>query len=240
MEIVILTSDSLRHKYLCNVLAQNFSLKKIIVQSKINYYNQRTPYIQEHFNKINQYEKQFFTSNFPIEAIYTKEINDKNLIQDISKNSIVVLFGTSIVNDIWLRNFRVINLHLGLSPYYRGSATLFWPFYNDEIECVGATIHYAVKKVDAGDILARVKPNIEIGDNYYTITNKTIKMAILKMVDVINNLDNITSIKQNLNFSKVYKKSDFNENVLKKVLDNYSYIDENILTKIKSSKKCSC
>jgi len=53
MEIIILTSDSFRHKYLCNILAQNFSIKKIIVQYKINYDNQRTPYIQE-FNKINQ------------------------------------------------------------------------------------------------------------------------------------------------------------------------------------------
>ena len=40
-----------------------------------------------------------------------------------------------------LKEFRskIINAHLGLSPYYRGSGTNIFPFVNKEIEYVGVT-----------------------------------------------------------------------------------------------------
>ena len=33
----------------------------------------------------------------------------------------------------------MINVHLGLSPYYKGSATNFWPFVNNELQFLGVT-----------------------------------------------------------------------------------------------------
>ena len=35
-----------------------------------------------------------------------------------------------------------LNIHLGLSPYYRGAGTNFWPLVNGEPEYCGATIHF--------------------------------------------------------------------------------------------------
>ena len=34
-----------------------------------------------------------------------------------------------------------INLHLGLSPWFKGSVTLFWPFYHLMPQFCGSTFH---------------------------------------------------------------------------------------------------
>jgi methionyl-tRNA formyltransferase len=62
-----------------------------------------------------------------------------------------------------------VNMHLGLSPYYRGAATNFWPLVNGEPECVGATIHLATLSVDAGPILRQARPAIEPEDGAHEI-----------------------------------------------------------------------
>jgi folate-dependent phosphoribosylglycinamide formyltransferase PurN len=241
-KVVILTSDSLRHKYFIKKISEYFDVIDIFSQKKKNYYTKRTPFIQEHFDKLSKTEKIFFEDdydNFSIKKV--ENINDMDLVKEVinKKPDFIALFGTSILKDIWLDNFenKIINLHLGLSPFYRGSGTLFWPFYYDEIECIGATIHLARKKVDSGEILARIKSDIEENDNYYTLNYKTIKKAINVYPKVVNDYldEKIIPLKQNINNSKVFKKKDFNEEALKKVLEKYG-------TKIKYRKegKCNC
>ena len=67
---------------------------------------------------------------------------------------LVFLFGSAIVRPPLLDHFagRMINMHLGLSPYYRGSATNFWPLVDGLPECVGVTVHHATAEVDGGAI----------------------------------------------------------------------------------------
>ena len=65
-------------------------------------------------------------------------------------------------------------MHLGLSPYYRGAATNFWPLVNREPECVGATIHQAILEVDAGAVLSQVRPELGPDDRAHDIGCKAI------------------------------------------------------------------
>ena len=92
----------------------------------------------------------------------------------------VLLFGTSIIRRPLLEAFsgRVINLHLGLSPWYRGSATNFWPLVNRQPELVGATIHVAEPKVDAGPILGQVRPAVEPADGSHEIGTRALIAAV--------------------------------------------------------------
>ena len=92
----------------------------------------------------------------------------------------VILYGSSIIKPPLLDFYKdkMINLHLGLSPYYRGSGTNFWPLVNREPECIGATIHLAVQRVDAGEILAQVRPAAEAGDRAHELGTKTIVAAL--------------------------------------------------------------
>jgi methionyl-tRNA formyltransferase len=258
MRTLVLTSNGLRHKYFLKVISENFELIGAVYEDKGEYYSKKqkeSSVAEEHFIKLGSTEKDFFQDeiqklslkNVEIKNINKNHINDEYIInwaKDL-KPDIIFLFGTGILKDGWLDRFenKIINLHLGLSPFYRGSATLFWPFVNDELECVGATIHIAAKKVDAGDILHREKPNIEFDDNYYSINYKTIKSTIdiLPSIAIKFIQGEIELIKQDISNGKVYKKSDFNESVLTSVLDKYKdSISKDVVSKIKGSNKCIC
>jgi folate-dependent phosphoribosylglycinamide formyltransferase PurN len=92
---------------------------------------------------------------------------------------VVLVFGTGILREPFLSVFegRIINIHLGLSPYYRGAGTNFWPLVNREPEYVGATIHYIDAGIDTGPILSHARPEIARGDGPHDVGNKTIVAA---------------------------------------------------------------
>ena len=114
---------------------------------------------------------------------------------------------------------RFINLHLGLSPYYRGSGTNFWPFVNKELEYVGSTILHLDEGIDTGDIICHVRPSIEYTDNVHSIGCKVIQESVKKLIDVMDFVDSggtLNRIKQwEITNPKYYKKRDFNEEILK-------------------------
>jgi methionyl-tRNA formyltransferase len=99
---------------------------------------------------------------------------------------VVLVFGCGILKDPVLRPFdgRIINIHLGLSPYYRGSGTNFWPLVNREPEYVGATIHYIDAGIDTGPIIGHVRPEIRGSDGPHDIGNRAITAAADLLVGV--------------------------------------------------------
>ena len=92
---------------------------------------------------------QIFKDKFKKIFIPPKQLNKKlfNHLKTKSYNY-VVSFGCSIIGDDLLKINRAkfINIHLGLSPYYLGSGTNFWPFVNNELQFLGATIMRTEKK----------------------------------------------------------------------------------------------
>ena len=67
-----------------------------------------------------------------------------------------------------------VNLHLGLSPWYRGSATLFWPFYFLQPQFAGATFHQILPEADAGGILHQTVPKLQSGDGIHNVGSKVV------------------------------------------------------------------
>jgi methionyl-tRNA formyltransferase len=255
MRALVLTSNSLRHKYYAQKLSIFFNVVGIISEPKRNYYNNvknESSIVKEHFIRLVGYEMKYFKDaafpkNIELMELEKSSINNDEVVQWAKDKNpdIIFLFGTVILQDNWLNSFpeKIINLHLGLSPFYRGSATLFWPIHNNELSCIGVTIHIATKKVDAGNIIGRVKPLLLAGDNYYAINCKAIKSGIDAMPKIINSYldNNIQIIQQDLSNSKLYKKSDFNEQALLKALENIGTgLTANDIQKINESNKCNC
>jgi folate-dependent phosphoribosylglycinamide formyltransferase PurN len=67
-----------------------------------------------------------------------------------------------------------VNLHLGLSPWYRGSATLFWPFYNLQPQFAGVTFHQIVAEADAGEIIHQAVPPLRRGDGIHDVSARAV------------------------------------------------------------------
>jgi methionyl-tRNA formyltransferase len=233
---LILTSNSLRHMYFANVMARALDVTGIISEPKSDYFERQiegSSLVKEHFANLSAYERKYLGDypsfpEVPTLFVKTKEINEAATL-DWARDrdaDVVLLFGTGILSDAWLDEYegRVVNLHLGFSPRYRGTATLFWPFVNDELEYVGATIHLAERRVDAGAILKVVTPDIAGGDNYYDISSKTIRKAIDSMPAVVNAYlaRELAPIPQNKAEQKYcYYKKDFSEDVLRGVMEKY-------------------
>lgn len=91
---------------------------------------------------------------------------------------IVVVYGTLVIGRKLIEGVpRIVNLHTGLSPKYRGSDTIFWPLHNGEPEAVGVTVHRLDPGIDSGPILARGRPRIEPCDDEPIIFAKAVQVG---------------------------------------------------------------
>lgn len=236
ISVLILTSNAPRHLYFANRLADSFIVKGIITEPKHDYFElqrQESALVRQHFVSLGEYEKRYLGSyedfpSSPLLKIGKQQINDEETLRWAidQQAEVILLFGTGILGEGWLTKFknRIINLHLGYSPRYRGSATLFWPFVHDELEYVGATIHLAEANVDGGAILEVVRPEIVPGDNYYDISCKTIRKAIDDLGAIVGKyLGGCLNPKQQVREAQkyLYRKADFKEEVLRLVLNKY-------------------
>jgi len=89
---------------------------------------------------------------------------------------VALVFGSGLIKDPLLSVLprQTLNLHLGLSPRYRGAATLFWPFYFLEPTYAGSTFHYLLTEPDAGEIVHQVTPELERDDTIHSVACKTV------------------------------------------------------------------
>lgn len=248
MKIVVLTSNSLRHKFFANTLTSHADDALVISECKpnnplIDSYDSND--IADHFHLRDETEKIFFPNNDFFIAktlpIIYKELNLDYVYQTIKnfKPDLIFIFGSYIVKEPLLSLLppgHTINLHLGLSPYYRGSGTNFWPFVNDELQYLGSTIMHLDAGIDTGDIICHVRPTIEINDNVHTIGCKIIRDSvdsIIKIMDLVTSGQTLNRIKQWEVDERYYKTKDFNEIVLQKyktLLNNghvKNYLTEN-------------
>lgn len=69
-----------------------------------------------------------------------------------------------------------LNLHGSLLPHYRGRAPVNWVLVNGETE-TGVTLHYMVRRADAGDIVAQRRVPIAFEDTAHTLYGKIVDAA---------------------------------------------------------------
>jgi hypothetical protein len=86
---------------------------------------------------------------------------DIGLLADALHSDIYVVFGASFIKgpvlDFLIAN-KAINIHMGISPYYRGSSCNFWAIYDGNPDLVGATIHLLSRGLDSGPMLFHALP----------------------------------------------------------------------------------
>jgi|688.fasta_scaffold462786_2 folate-dependent phosphoribosylglycinamide formyltransferase PurN len=235
--VLILTGSKPRHLFFVSTVSKFFKIGAIICENKNSYIsanNGINSVAKKHNINLTSYENKYFKttnlifSKHPNLKIEEGEINSKHVI-DWSKTidyDFIAVFGSGILKESWFKDQSkpIINLHLGLSPVYRGSATLFWPFYNEDLDNLGTTIHLVDAGIDTGPIIDIVKLDNYFNTNYYQITNRLIKKSIKKYPKIVKKF--LTGkkylIPQDQNQQKYYyKKSDLTDFHLKKVIEKY-------------------
>jgi methionyl-tRNA formyltransferase len=205
MKILILKGDAPRHNYFANQiknlqgfdtltlsynrLSQN-RLWNTFLKSPKTFFSRSNKYIFKFIRRWKSKEQAFF--NYPPSTqdhiVYSfNSLSSINIMKGFDPD-ILVAFGIPIISKkvISIPKYRAIKLHGGISPDYKGGNTIFWPLYRNDINKVGATLHYMVKKVDSGKVISKVYPEISSDDNEFTVSAKTFKLATNEMVNIIN------------------------------------------------------
>lgn len=188
--IALLTSNNRRHRWVAARLAEVAELAYIFTEAKPPQNTSSScteaTQIRDYFAARDQAEARWFRGvpdRFSQIAVYVRELPwqgaNSNEVFDLLRDAQVdriFLFGSCIIRDPILSFFygRIVNMHLGLSPYYRGSATNYWPLVDGLPECVGVTVHHATAVVDGGGILGQARPDVEADDSIHDVGCKTI------------------------------------------------------------------
>lgn len=132
---------------------------------------------------------------------------------------------TDIIN---CAKFGGINIHWGLSPYYRGMHTIRWPLLEKKLQYVGLTIHKLDSDLDTGPIIYQGRPRLRKGLTYkqieYMLTNIA-KKKIEKCIDYVINNPKLSE--QNLSKGRHFWAKDWKQSCLE-IIENQDYIDKQI------------
>ena len=154
------------------------------------------------------------------------DINSKR-IENFTREfnpDLAFIFGTDLIKDPVLSALpeMKVNLHLGLSPWYRGSATLFWPFYFLQPQFAGATFHQILPEADAGAILHQSVPSLQYGDGIHDVGAKTVLAAKEDLISLFKN-DRISkwSFKEQQSPGKLFLTRDFHPAHLRVIYNDF-------------------
>ncbi len=101
---------------------------------------------------------------------------------------IIAVYGTGIIPDAVLEQAGTValNMHTGLSPWYRGVQCAFWPIVEGQPDMVGATVHECTAKVDGGIIYSRRSATLVRGDDLHAVFGRAVLVGAQAYVEVVD------------------------------------------------------
>ena len=204
MKLILFSGDHPRHLFVNNEVLKYFDDVLVIVM-------QREELLPKPPNELNEHDKKLFKMHFEnrhrVESAIYGDLNAREVFKNFNSifvkpnelNSELVadkvkkfnadfcfIFGVDLILDPVIDALPAdkINLHLGLSPWYKGGATLFWPFYHLEPQFCGSTFHQITKKADAGEIIHQCVPELLSGDTIHDVGAR----CVVKARDELNSI----------------------------------------------------
>jgi hypothetical protein len=210
---VILTSRGLEHHYVANVLRSTFPLEAIVASEpprppsagRLQQYGPRilarktVRGIRQEFGREAKERRSAFvhvlgeelTAGFhapdlvcPVPSVNSEACG--RLLAEL-RPDLLLVYGTAIVQGriLELARHRALNMHTGISPYYRGADTWFWPLVNRELHMVGATVHECTSIVDGGPIFQTARAALGPTRNMYDLFAWSVAAGARIYVDVV-------------------------------------------------------
>lgn len=247
LNIALFTSSALRHQAFAQLALKSKSLRvsaifyeqgqmlKELVNS-----NPSSVIEQQHLHERDQAEQDYFGlfvefNNVPADTariVPRGWFSTEECIKSLGELGIdlILVYGTSIIkgNLLQLYESRILNLHLGLSPYYRGGGTNYFPFVNGEPEFCGATYMFLDEGIDTGRIIHQNRPVILRTDSFHQLSNRFLIRAFRTYIMLVERFDELESEPTTLpsgvvNLTrKVYRRKDFTRSTVERLYSNIS------------------
>jgi len=230
MKVTIFTASHLRHKYLVKKISEVSSQVLYVKENKPYIRTKKTKIVKNYFNYVSKVEKKIFKKiyldkkkikiiNFKYNTISLEKLKN---IKIFNSSKFYIIFGSSIIKDNLLKYLvkkRAINIHMGVSPYFRGTDCNFWAIHDGRSDLVGASIILLSKKIDGGKILRICKPK-KLKNKFYFMMSAA-KIATEKLKELLIK-EEIYKKKINHDKKKLLrysKRFDFNDVAIKKFYD---------------------
>lgn len=129
------------------------------------------------------------------------------------------------------RSCKFWNTHGGLSPYYRGTVTHFWPSYFLEPQMTGMTLHETTENLDGGAILLTTSYSPVRDDTLHMVACRTVKEYVEKLAGIVTKLDfdNLPEGITQKSSGKLFVNSDWRPEHLYLI---YDYYKDNIVNEL--------
>ena len=246
MKVTIFSSNQPRHlnlaKQFSQIADQVFLISEVntVFPGQVADFFRKSDVMQIYFSNVITSEKKIFgeinflPANVSSLAVKSGDLNKLNDFQlkDALSSDIYVVFGASYIKG-WLIDFLVennaLNIHMGLSPYYRGSSCNFWALFDDNPGYVGATIHMLSKGLDSGDMLFHCIPNFVKGDTPFDFTMRSVLVAQQSLVETIRSetIFSFEHVKQDRKKEIRYSRNiEFNDAVAEDFLNRKLKLDD--------------
>ncbi|MGC4100307.1 formyltransferase family protein [Ferruginibacter sp.] len=214
-KIVFLASDCESSRWVYNAIIKDFIISAAIIEqpiSKKTLFKGRikrigffkvmgqvmfsvliVPFLRKKArNRKNELIAQYQLNDAPFDnnsTHHVSSVNDtacKQLLEQLQPD-IVVVNGTRIISKKILQctNAVFINMHVGITPWYRGSHGGYWALYNNDAENFGTTIHFVDVGVDTGVVLKHVFSKPFLGDNFTTYPVLQVATGITALKEVL-------------------------------------------------------
>lgn len=241
MKIIILTGSEIRHEYFRKYLANDQRLEVLStycegVENGLEARTRANPSATElelqHVLARKQAETDFFALANQLlpdrsnpQFISKGDINSKNVVESIIQQSpdLLICYGSSLIRSkllsLYYRKF--LNVHLGLSPYYRGSATNVWPLIDRAPWMVGATFMHIDEGIDTGEIIHQIQADVFFGDSAHSIGNRLIKKMANTYIQIIVNFNKLVVMPQPQEKGRLYQQKEFNEEACRLLYKNF-------------------
>jgi len=239
MKITLFTSNKNRHNYLINLLSEVSDQLYVIQECGTIFpgivpgHYQASPIMKKYFENVNNAQSQLFGNsyvnnkkkNIKILPILSGDLNQcsMNLLSDFLKSDAYVVFGSSYIKGElvdFLVKQKAINIHAGVSPYYRGTDCNFWALFDDNPHLVGTTIHLLSKGLDSGPMLYHAMSNLKTNPFEYTMS--TVKSAFHSIAERIKDGSIFTIkplVQDKIKEVRYSKKSEFSEEVVREYFE---------------------
>ena len=239
MKVTLFTSNNYRHNYLINLLS-NFCDELWVIQECKTLFtgniDEKYPnknIIKKYFIKVLDAQNKIFKKEFVNKnnkniktlPILNGELNKLSLsyLDNFLKSDIYIVFGSSYIKGElidFLVKKKAINIHAGVSPYYRGTDCNFWALYDGNPHLVGSTIHLLSKGLDNGPMLYHAMSNLKTNPFEYSMS--TVKSAFYSIAERIKDGSILTIkpiVQDKVKEIRYTKKVDFNEDAVKEYFE---------------------
>ena len=193
MSVVLMVGNHSRHGFIANRLHAHGQLKGLVIEQREAFLpsppERMSKSLEElfvkHFRERDEAEARHFLgeaaipTDVPVLKVRREELNSgkvKAFLANIQAR-LLLSYGVHMLSPETLAASQAKyrwNLHGGLSPWYRGCITHFWPSYMLEPQMTGFTVHELTESLDHGPVIHQSGTKLVRGDGLHDLACRAV------------------------------------------------------------------